>query len=111
MSCVRTFGCRSGQYPWCSLWATRGSGEARECQTAAGNVPLLEGLKELRDSVTRARVLATLDRLWTGLVGDWESIGDGSFESRIEMCPGFRVYYVQEVRTLILLLCGGDKRA
>jgi putative addiction module killer protein len=64
----------------------------------------------LNDPVTRARIVARLDRLKAGLLGDWKSIGGGVFELRIDVGPGFRVYYGQDGKTLILLLCGGDKR-
>jgi putative addiction module killer protein len=84
--------------------------EVKEYQTAAGRVPLTEWLDELRDPVSRARIVARLDRLKAGLFGDWKSIGDGVFELRIDVGPGFRVYYGQEGKTLVLLLCGGDKR-
>ena len=33
----------------------------------------------------------------------------GICELRIDHGPGYRVYYWQEGKTLILLLCGGDK--
>lgn len=84
--------------------------DVREYQTAAGKFPLNDWLDALRDPVSRARVIARLDRLKTGLLGDWKSIGDGVFELRIDVGPGFRVYYGQDGKTLILLLCGGDKR-
>jgi putative addiction module killer protein len=83
--------------------------EVREYQTATGGVPLTEWLDGLRDPVSRARIVARLDRLKAGLLGDWKSIGDGVFELRIDVGPGFRVYYGQDGKTLILLLCGGDK--
>ncbi len=82
----------------------------KEYQTAAGNVPLTEWLDHLRDPVNRARIAARLDRLQAGLLGDWKSIGGGIFELRIDVGPGFRVYFGQEGKTLVLLLCGGDKR-
>jgi putative addiction module killer protein len=84
--------------------------EVKEYQTAAGTVPLTEWLDHLRDAVTKARIVARLDRLKAGLLGDWKSIGGGVFDLRIDVGPGFRVYYGQEGETLILLLCGGDKR-
>ncbi len=30
-------------------------------------------------------------------------------EMRIEYGPGYRVYYVQRSKVLVVLLCGGDK--
>ncbi len=34
---------------------------------------------------------------------------DGIGELRIDVGPGYRVYFVQRGKTLIVLLCGGDK--
>jgi len=83
--------------------------EVRQYQTADGRVPLAEWLDGLRDAVTRARVVARLDRLAAGLRGDWKGIGGGVCELRINLGPGYRVYYGQDGDTLILLLCGGSK--
>jgi putative addiction module killer protein len=35
---------------------------------------------------------------------------DGVWELRVDVGPGYRVYYAQHARALVLLLCGGDKR-
>jgi putative addiction module killer protein len=83
--------------------------EVREYQTADGKMPLTEWLEGLRDGATRARIVARLDRLKTGLLGDWKNVGGTVCELRIDHGPGYRVYYGQEGQTLILLLCGGDK--
>jgi putative addiction module killer protein len=82
--------------------------EVREYQTAEGKTPLTEWLGGLRDGPTRGRIVARLDRLKAGLLGDWKSVGGGICELRIDHGPGYRVYYAQEGKTLILLLCGGD---
>ena len=37
------------------------------------------------------------------------AVGNGVCELRIDHGPGYRVYYGQEGKTLILFLCGGDK--
>ena len=58
---------------------------------------------------SRGRIVARLDRLKAGLLGDWKSVGGGICELRIDHGPGYRVYYAQEGKTLILLFCGGDK--
>lgn len=83
--------------------------EVRRYQTADGKMPLTDWLDGLRDGQTRARILARLDRLQTGLLGDWDSVGEGVYELRIDFGPGYRVYFGQEGQSLILLLCGGDK--
>jgi putative addiction module killer protein len=54
--------------------------------------------------------VARIDRLKAGLLGDWKLVGDVVFELRIDVGPGFRIYYGQDGKLLILLLCGGDKR-
>ena len=33
------------------------------------------------------------------------------FELRIHVGPGYRVYYGREGNTIVILLCGGDKRS
>ena len=83
--------------------------EVREYQTAEGKSPLTEWLEDLRDGATRARIVARLDRLKAGLLGDWKTVGSGVCELRIDHGRGYRVYYGQVGKTRILLLCGGDK--
>ncbi|MGH8317594.1 MAG: type II toxin-antitoxin system RelE/ParE family toxin [Steroidobacteraceae bacterium] len=84
--------------------------EVREYQKVNGNAPVSEWLAGLRDAEARSRIVSRLDRLKVGLLGDWKSVGEGVCELRIDYGPGYRVYYAQDGKTLILLLCGGDKR-
>jgi putative addiction module killer protein len=47
-------------------------------------------------------------KLRLGNFGDSKPIGEGASEARIDLGPGYRIYYV--VHSLeIILLCGGDK--
>jgi putative addiction module killer protein len=66
-------------------------------------------LDGLRDTRARARVLARIERLAAGNPGDAAPVGEGVSELRIDIGPGYRVYFKKRGRELILLLAGGDK--
>jgi len=67
-------------------------------------------LRELRDRQARARIQTRIDRLQLGLAGDVRPVGEGVSELRIDYGPGYRVYFVQRRKELVILLAGGDKR-
>jgi len=66
-------------------------------------------LRSLRDA-RGARIVARIDRMAAGNLGDAKPIGGGLSEIRIHYGPGYRVYFMQRGTALIVLLCGGDKR-
>jgi putative addiction module killer protein len=75
-----------------------------------GQVPFEEWLDDLDDKRAVARVLARLARVRQGNPGDCKPVGEGVSELRVDYGPGYRVYFGQKGRTLVVLLCGGDKR-
>ena len=77
--------------------------------TADGKRPFQEWLDSLKDYEAQGRVLARLERVRLGLTGDSRSVGAGVSELRIDAGPGYRVYFGQEGRSIVILLCGGSK--
>ena len=66
-------------------------------------------LNGLKDKATRVRLLKRLVRVAAGNLGDVKPVGDGVFEMREFFGPGWRMYYVQDGKVLIIMLGGGDK--
>ncbi len=69
-----------------------------------------EWFDALRDRQVQQRVAARIDRLTLGLFGDAKPLREGVRELRIDFGAGYRVYYAIAGRTLVLLLCAGNKR-
>jgi putative addiction module killer protein len=57
----------------------------------------------------RARIQARIERLAAGNPGDVAPVGEGVSELRIDVGPGYRVYFTRRGRTVIILLAGGSK--
>ena len=66
-------------------------------------------LDGLEDRAGRARVLVRIDRLIGGNPGQHRQLAGGVSELKIDVGPGYRVYYALRGSTLLLLLAGGDK--
>jgi putative addiction module killer protein len=79
-------------------------------QTREGRLPFDEWLRGLDDQNAVARVLARIGRVRRGNLGDCKPVGEGVSELRVDHGPGYRVYFGHKGQTLVILLCGGDKR-
>ena len=86
----------------------RESFELRQYRTSVGRIPYSDWLEKLEDK-TAARISAYVDRMRFGNFGSSEPVGGGVSELKIDVGPGFRVYYFKEGRIVIVILCGGDK--
>jgi len=68
-------------------------------------------LKGLADKKGKALISDRIERLAQGHMGDAKVVGNGVTELRVHCGPGYRVYITQRGATLIVLLCGGEKRS
>ena len=68
-----------------------------------------QGRSKLKDERARALIASRLDRLAYGHAGDAEPVGEGISELRIRYGPGYRVYFHNRGKMVIVLLCGGSK--
>ena len=63
----------------------------------------------LKDRVGRARIQMRVDRLVHGNPGQHRNLTDGVSELKVDVGPGYRVYYTERGNEIIILLAGGDK--
>lgn len=66
-------------------------------------------LRALRDVKGRVAILRRLDRARADNLGDVKSVGDGVSEMRVDVGPGYRLYFTWRGDAMIVLLCAGDK--
>ena len=72
--------------------------------------PYLDWLQRLRDNQAKVSVIRRVARIELGNFGDHKFCRDGVWELRVDLGPGYRVYYALSGHRVVLLLCGGDKR-
>lgn len=59
--------------------------------------------------MTKRRLVTRLRKASLGNFGDIKPVGDGVYEMREFFGPGWRMYYTQRSKMLIVMLGGGDK--
>jgi putative addiction module killer protein len=70
----------------------------------------MEWRRKIRDTKAGISVDRRVNRIELGNFGDHKPCRDGVWELRIDVGPGYRVYYAISGAEIVLLLCGGDKR-
>ena len=66
-------------------------------------------IRGLKDKIAQSLITARIRRISSGNFGDAKPVSDGICELRIDYGPGYRVYFTQRGREIIILLCGGVK--
>lgn len=78
--------------------------DIKEYLTPDGNGPFRKWQGELNMPIP-----ARIYRFELGNLGDAKGVGDGVFEARFDFGPGYQLYFGRDGKTIIVLLCGGDK--
>jgi putative addiction module killer protein len=81
----------------------------REYLDPKGQSPFGEWFADL-DAGTAARIRTALARLGAGNFSNVEPVGAGVSELKANFGPGYRVYFGQDGRDLVILLAGGTKQ-
>jgi putative addiction module killer protein len=66
-------------------------------------------LDALKDFCAQVRIAARLRLAEAGNLGDWKSVGGEVSEMRVDVGPGYRLYFTRRASILIVMLGGGDK--
>ncbi len=66
-------------------------------------------LDRLRDLRAQVRIVARLRLAEAGNLGDWKPVGGEVFEMRVDIGPGYRLYFTRKGSIFIVMLAGGDK--
>jgi putative addiction module killer protein len=66
-------------------------------------------LDALPDRRGQIRIAARLRQAESGNLGDWKTVGDEVSEMRVDVGPGYRLYFTRRKNVLIVMLAGGDK--
>jgi putative addiction module killer protein len=84
--------------------------EIHHSLTPSGKDAFMEWRRQLRDTKVKIAVDRRINRMELGNFGDHKFCRDGVWELRIDVGPGYRVYYAMAGTQVVLLLCAGDKR-
>ena len=74
-----------------------------------GRVPFEAWILDL-DPQAQAKATIALSRLQRGNMSNVKGAGEGVCELKLDWGPGYRVYFGQDGKTIVVLLCGGTKK-
>lgn len=78
--------------------------------TEEGECPFNDWHESLRDRKIMAKIDIIITNFRSGNYGDSEPVGSGVHERRIHYGPGYRLYFANGGKSLLILLCGGTKK-
>jgi putative addiction module killer protein len=66
-------------------------------------------LDDLKDVRAQVRIAARLRQAEAGNLGDHKNLSGSLSEMRLDIGPGYRLYFTRRDRILVMMLMGGDK--
>src|SRR5208283_4910488 len=80
-------------------------------ETEDGKVPVSDWLDDLKakDEGTYDRIINFIDRVECGSTSNFKPEGEGVTALKMDFGPGYRIYFGQDGKDLVILLIGGDK--
>jgi putative addiction module killer protein len=69
----------------------------------------VEWLDDLEDKRAQVRIAARLRQVESGNLGDWQPVEGEVSELRVNLGPGYRLYFVRRGRIIVVILNAGDK--
>ena len=74
-----------------------------------GHCPFIDWRNSLNNQEFVDALRARLARVRLGLLGRCDSVGEGVLELKFDIGPGYRIYFSEWGKSIVVLLCGGDK--
>ena len=74
-----------------------------------GVEPVDEWFRHLKDPIAKNAVDKRMRRIRLGTLGHTDNAGEGVQGFKIDVGPGYRVYFGQDGPVVVILLCGGEK--
>ena len=65
--------------------------------------------KNISDPISHQIITAQILKLENGNFANTKSLDNGLYETKIKKGAGFRLYFINRSKKIIILLCGGDK--
>lgn len=78
--------------------------------SANGKAPFNDWINVLADMTAQIAIDLRINRMKMGNFGNCKLVGDGVFELKIDIGPGYRIYFGKIGLSVVLLLCAGSKR-
>lgn len=72
-------------------------------------VEFADWLDDLKDKRAQLRIAARLRLAEAGNLGNWKTIDSALSEMKVDVGPGYRLYFTRKANVLIVMLAGGDK--